>query len=167
MDVGCGRTSADGSSRGLPMRHEVGRIVLAGLGHMDCIPHPRRRMLFAVPGLDVIRRTNTQPRRRNPFVFRPPTHAPRLQIAWLAPYTASRLDGRHLTPPCRRLGGVEIGPSGLAIGAHDLRIGVTVFCPRGPAVIFHTPPIALRPRCLAVPVEPRRGADGQTVEGMA
>ena len=48
-----------------------------------------------------------------------------------------------------------------------MRIGVTVFCPRGQAVIFHTPPIAFRPRGLAVPVEPLRGADGQTVEGMA
>jgi hypothetical protein len=110
MDVGRGRTSADGSSRGLPMRNEVGCIVLAGLGHLDCIPYPRRRLLVAVPGLNIIGRTDQQPRRRNPFLFRPPTHAPRLQIAWLDPHTASRLDGRHLTPPCGRLGGVEIGP---------------------------------------------------------
>lgn len=40
MDVGCGRAIADGASRGLHMRDDVGRTVLAGLGHMDFISHP-------------------------------------------------------------------------------------------------------------------------------
>jgi hypothetical protein len=167
VDMGCGRTIADGPSGGFHMGHDVRCIVLAGLGHMDCIPHPRRRLLVAVPGLDVIRRTDQQPRRWNTFFVRPPKPAPGLQITLLAPHTASRLDGRHLAPPCRRLGGIHIGQYGLAIGSNDLGIGVTVFFPRGSAVILHAPPIALLPRHLAMRVEPLRGDDGQAVEGIA
>ncbi len=48
-----------------------------------------------------------------------------------------------------------------------MRLGVTVFLPRGSAVILHAPPIALLPLRLAMRVEPRRGDDGQTVEGIA
>src|SRR5262245_61614665 len=67
MDVGRGRTIADRPSCGFHVCNDVGGIVLAGLGHMHFIPHPRRRMLFAVPGLDIIRRTDKQPRRWNTF----------------------------------------------------------------------------------------------------
>ena len=44
---------------------------------------------------------------------------------------------------------------------------MTVFLPRGSAVIRHAPPIALLPRRLALWLEPRRGADGSTVQGSA
>jgi hypothetical protein len=110
MDVGCGRTIADGPRGGFHLCHEVGRLVLAGLRHRHFIPHPRRRRLVAVPGFNVIRRTDQQPRRWNTCLFRPPIHAPGRQIAWLDPHPASRLDGRHLAPPCRRWGGTNIGP---------------------------------------------------------
>ena len=43
---------------------------------------------------------------------------------------------------------------------------MTVLLPRGQAVILHAPPIALPPRHLAMRVEPPRGDNGQTVEGM-
>jgi hypothetical protein len=94
-------------------------------------------------------------------------HVPGFQIAWLDPHTALRLDGRHLAPPCRRLGGIKIGSSGLAIGSTNVRLGVPVFCPRGEAVILHAPSIALLPLHLAMRMEPLRGDDGQTVEGIA
>jgi hypothetical protein len=164
---GRGRPSADGSSRGLHRRHEGGRLVRAGRGHLDGIPSPRRRRLVAVPGLHVIGRPAQPPRRWHPCGGRPPTPAPRRQRAWLAPYPAPRLDGRPRTPPCGRVGGGAIGPQGIASGAHAWRLGVTGCWPRGPGVIRHTPPIARLPRGLAVRGEPRRGADGQTVAGMA
>jgi hypothetical protein len=48
-----------------------------------------------------------------------------------------------------------------------VRIGLTVVLPRGSAVILHALPIALLPLHLAMRVEPRRGDDGSTVEGLA
>ena len=43
---------------------------------------------------------------------------------------------------------------------------MTVFSPRGQAVILHAPPIARPPLDLAMRAEPLRGNDGQSVEGM-
>jgi hypothetical protein len=65
------------------------------------------------------------------------------------------------------LGGIDLRQYSIAISANDLSIGVTVFFPRGSAVILHAPPIALLPLPLAMRVEPLRGDEGQTVEGIA
>jgi hypothetical protein len=91
------------------MCNDVGRIVLEGLGNMDCMPHPRGRMLVAVPCLDFIWRQISSPPRWNTFFPCPPTYASRLQMAMLDPHGTSRLDGKHLAETCHLVGGTTIG----------------------------------------------------------
>ena len=167
METGRDGPVSHGASRGLPRRHHVRRMVFTGLGDMDCLADPRRRLLLRIPCLNGIGGTDTKPSGWDPCALGAPAHAVILAIALLHPHPSSRLDGGLFTSPARGMGGIERGQEGVAIHADGLGIRLTVLWTSGEAGRVQAPPLALPPLRQTMALEPRRGDRRHMVARMA
>src|SRR5262249_20268856 len=107
----------DRPRRRLHLRDEVWCVVLAGLGQVDFVADPSRRVLLGVACLDVLRATDEVACGWNALGLGPPTDLSTREVNLLYPDAPERFDRWHVAQPSGGLGSKERLQQAVTIGA--------------------------------------------------